>query len=205
MVDRFIRGGIIAAITGGLLLAVGAFLPLLPPDYERFSDEVVTGLYGVSSALRFTGTILIGWGLVAIYLRQADRAGRFGLVALIACLASLALQEGWMFADLFVAPAFAGSAPQILDGDTPGRLAAGFLAAWIANTSFVLLGIATLRARVLPKACGIALIVAGGVTLLPLPVDGPAFEVVIGIAVAAAAASAIKSPAPAPLVPQHTF
>ena len=30
--DRFIRGGIIAAITGGLLLALGAFLPLLPPD-----------------------------------------------------------------------------------------------------------------------------------------------------------------------------
>lgn len=202
--DRFIRGGIIAAITGGLLLALGAFLPLLPPDYERFSDEVVTGLYGVSSALRFTGTILTGWGLVAIHLRQANRAGRFGLVAVIACLANLALQEGWMFSDLFVAPAFAGSAPEILNGDTPGRLAAGFLAAWIANTALVLLGIATLRARVLPKACGIALIVAGGVTLLPLPVDGPAFEVIIGIAIAAAAASAIKDPAPVALVPQHT-
>jgi hypothetical protein len=129
--------------------------------------------------------------------------GRFGLVALIACLANLALQGGWMFADLLVAPAFAGSAPEILDGDTPGRLTAGFFAAWIANTSVLLLGIATLRARVLPRACGIGLIVAGGVTLLPLPVDGPVFEVIIGIAVAAAGASAFKGRASAAVVAEQ--
>ena len=63
--DRFIRAGIIAAIAGGLLLAVGAFLPLLPPDYEHFSAEVVTARFAVSSALRLAGAILMIWGLSA--------------------------------------------------------------------------------------------------------------------------------------------
>jgi hypothetical protein len=192
--DRFIRAGTVAAVLGGLLLAVGAFLRLLPPHYEHFSDEVVTGAFTVSSALRFTGAILMTWGLVAIYARQADRAGRLGLVAVFACLANMALQGGWMFADLFVAPAFATDASQILDGDSPGRLAAAAMAAWLANSTFVLLGIATLRARVLPKVCGIALIVAGACTVVPLPVDGPAFEVIIGIAftVAGVRASTVR-------------
>jgi hypothetical protein len=202
MMDRFIRAGIIAAIAGGLLLAVGAFLPLLPPDYEHFSAEVVTARFAVSAALRLAGAILMIWGLLGIYLRQADRAGRLGLVAVVACLANLVLQSGWMFADLFVAPAFADSAPQILDGDTPARLAAAFMTAWFANTSFILLGIASLRARVLPKISGIALIVAGGITLLPLPFDGPAFEVVIGIAFALAGIRALPRPLPAPLATQ---
>jgi len=197
--DRFTRAGTVAAILGGLLLAVGSFLRLLPPHYEHFSDEAVTGAFAVSSALRFAGAILMTWGLVAIYLRQADQAGRLGLVAVVACLANMALQGGWMFADLFVAPTFAGSAAEILNADSPGRLAAAGMAAWLANTSFVLLGVASLRARVLPKVCGIALLVAGAVTLVPLPADGPAYELIIGIAFAVAGVRAFGVPAPVPL------
>lgn len=195
--DRFSRAGTVAAVLGGLLLAVGAFLRILPPHYEHFSDEVVTGTFAISSALRFTGAILMTWGLVAIYARQADRAGRLGLVAVVACLANMALQGGWMFADLFIAPTFAEDAAQVLDGNSPGRLAAAAVVAWFANSTFVLLGIATLKARVLPKVCGIALIVAGASALVPLPVDGPVFEVAIGIAftVAGLRAGAVRGPA----------
>jgi hypothetical protein len=199
MMDRFTRAGTVAAILGGLLVAVGSLVRLLPPHYEHFSDEAVTGAFAVSSTLRFAGAILMTWGLVGIYLRQADRAGRLGLVAVVACLANMALQGGWIFADLFVAPTFAESAPQILNADSPGRLAAAGLAAWLANTSFIVLGVASLRARVLPKACGIALVVAGAVTLVPLPVDGPAYEVIIGIAFAIAGVRAVGVPAPVPL------
>jgi cytochrome c oxidase assembly factor CtaG len=199
MMERFIRAGTVAAILGGLLLAVGSFLRLLPPHYEQFSDEAVTGSFLVSSALRFVGAILMTWGLVGIYSRQADRAGRLGLVAIVACLANMALQGGWIFADVFVAPTFADAAPQILNADSDGRLGVAGMAAWLANTSFVLLGVASLRARVLPKICGIALLVAGAVTLVPLPVDGPAYEVIIGIAFAVAGVRAFGVSAPVPL------
>ena len=197
--DRCIRAGTVAAVLGGLLLAVGAFLRVLPPHYEHFSEEVVTDAFAVSSALRFTGAILMTWGLVALYARQADRAGRLGLVGVVACLANMALQGGWMFADLFIAPSFAKDAAQILDGDSPGRLAVAAVVTWFANSTFVLLGIATLKARVLPKACGIALVVAGACALVPLPVDGPAFEVAIGIAFTLAGVRAHAARGPAQL------
>jgi hypothetical protein len=93
--DRFIRSGTVAAILGGLLLAVGSFLRLLPPHYELFSEEAVTTPFAVSSAMRFVGAIFMTWGLVAIYSRQVDRAGRLGLVAIVECLANMALQGGW--------------------------------------------------------------------------------------------------------------
>jgi hypothetical protein len=104
----------------------------------------------------------------------------------IACVVNLVLQASWMWADLFVAPLLAVHAPEILDGGDMGRLGIAFLAAWVANTSFVLLGIASLRSRVFPRGLGISLIVAGAITLIPLPVDGPAYEVVIGACFVAA-------------------
>ncbi|MGW3118495.1 hypothetical protein ACWDBW_15390 [Streptomyces sp. NPDC001107] len=190
---RFIHTGTAAAVAGGLSLALGAALQLLPQP-AKFSDQVVTDTFAASSALRFVGAICITWGLVSIHLRQVDQVGRFGLVAIVACMANMALQTGWIFADLFITPALADQAPQILDGDTPGRMAIGFLAAWLANASFVLLGIATLRARILPKACGIGLIIAGVIALLPLPVDGAAYELVIGAAISVAGAFALREP-----------
>jgi hypothetical protein len=200
--DRFIRGGIAAAILGGLLLAAGAALTTVSAGHQQFSDQVLTGVFTVSATLRFTGGILMTWGIISLYLTQADRAGRLGLIAVIACLASMALQTGWMFCDLFAAPSFAHAAPQVLNGDTPGRLAVGAMAAWLANTSFILLGIVTLRARVLPKMSGLALIIAGAITLVPLPADGPVYEVIIGIAFAVAGARALTGAARVPLPAQ---
>lgn len=108
-------------------------------------------------------------------------------------MANLVLQAGWMFSDLFVAPVLADVAPQILDGDTPSRLGIGFMLAWLANTSLVLLGFAVLRTRSLPLPVGWGLIVAGAVTLVPLPVDGPIYEIVIGVALVVAAAAARRT------------
>jgi hypothetical protein len=196
--DRFIRGGIAAVILGGLLLAAGASLATVSAGHQQFSDQVLTGVFTASAALRFTGAILMTWGIISLYLAQADRAGRLGLIAVVACMANMALQTGWMFCDLFAAPSFAHAAPEILNNPS-GPLTAGFLAAWLANISFVLLGIASLRARVLPRTSGLALITAGVITLVPLPADGPVYEVIIGIAFAIAGARALTGAARAPL------
>jgi hypothetical protein len=196
--ERFIRGGIAAAILGGLLLAAGAALAVMPAGHQQFSDQVLTGMFTAAAALRFSGAILMTWGVISLYLAQADQAGRLGLVAVVACLANMALQGGWMFCDLFAAPSFAHAAPEVLNNPS-GPLTVGFMAAWLANISFVLLGIATLRARVLPKTTGFALIAAGAITLVPLPADGPVYEVIIGIAFAIAGARAHTGAARAPL------
>ena len=196
--ERFIRGGIAAAILGGLLLATGASLMLAPAGDQQFSDMAATGIFTVAAALRFTGAMLMTWGVISLYLAQADRAGRLGLIAVVACLASMALQTGWIFCDLFAAPSFAHAAPGVLNNPS-GPLIAGFMAAWLANISFVLLGVATLRARVLPSTSGLALITVGVITLVPLPADGPGYEVIIGIVFAIAGARALTGTARVPL------
>jgi hypothetical protein len=114
----------------------------------------------------------------------------------------MALQAGEMFTDLFVAPSFAHAAPQVLNHPS-GLLLVGFIAAWLARASFILLGIASLRARVLPKTSGFALIAAGAITLVPLPGgDQAVYEVIIGIAFAVAAARALTASTRAPLPAQ---
>jgi hypothetical protein len=113
----------------------------------------------------------------------------------------MTLQTGWMFSDLFIAPSFAHAAPEILNNGS-GPMTVGFMAAWLANVSFILLGIATLRARTLPKTSGLALIAAGAITLVPLPADGPVYEVIIGIAFTIAGARALTASIRAPLPAQ---
>jgi hypothetical protein len=195
--ERFIRGGIAAAVLGGLLVAAGAALTVVSAGHQQFSDQVLTGVFTVSAALRFTGAILMTWGIISLSLAQADRAGRLGLIAVVACMANMALQTG-IFCDLFAAPSVAHPAPGVLNNPS-GPLTAGFMAAWLANISFVLLGIATLRARVLLRTSGLALIAAGVITLVPSPADGPAYEVIIGIVFAIAGARALTGAARAPL------
>lgn len=174
--DRFVRTGTWAGVLGGLLLATGAGVLLaFGPGWLKDSTTA-------SSVLRLTGAVLMTWALVALYARQADKAGIFGLAAIIACLVNMLLQAGWMFADLFIAPSIESLSPGLLDGATPPRLGTGFMIAWLANVSFLLLGVATFRARVLPRTCAIALAAAGVITLVPIPVDGPAYEVLIGLA-----------------------
>jgi hypothetical protein len=186
-VDRFIRLGTLAGAIGGVLLAAGAAVTL------AFGQAWLADSTTVSSCLRLAGAMLITWGLIALYLRQADAAGRLGVLAVVACLINMMLQAGWMFADLFIAPSIESLSPGLLDGSTPPRLGVGFMLAWLANASFVLLAVATLRARVLPRTTGIAIAVAGAVTLIPLPVDGPAYEVLISLAFTTAALTAIPT------------
>lgn len=185
--ERFLHTGRIALIVGGLLLAAGSALQAVTAGGQPFSAQVTTTAFAAAASLRLLGAIGMLVGVTAVYLPTADRSGRFGLVAYLLVVANLVLQAAWMWADLFVTGAFAVHAPGVLDGtvDT-ARMGIGFMLAWVFNASFLLLGIAVLRSRVYARGVGIALIVMGAITLLPLPVDGPVFEVVIGVAAAVA-------------------
>lgn len=192
--SRFLTYGYTLAILGGLLLASGAGLQAATTNGQAFSAQVLTTTFAVSATLRLVGAIAMTIGFMALYVRAADSAGRFGLLAFTLVVANMMAQAAWMWSDLFVTGTLAEYAPGVLDGTIDsGRLGVGFLAAWILNASIALLGIALLRARVFPRTVGIALIVAGAITALPLPVDGPVYEVIIGLAVLVAGLAAHRS------------
>lgn len=202
--QRFLSFGYLMAVLGGLLLATGSGVQALVTD-PALSVAAPTTAFAITALLRLSGAIAILIGLTAIYVRCADRAGRFGLAAYALVVANFILQAGWMWADLFVAPTLASVAPGILDGTVSApRLSIALLTAWFMNASIALLGVAVLRARTLPRTVGISLLVMGVVTLIPLPVDGPVYETVIGAACVVAGVAARRgssvSIATAPMV-----
>jgi hypothetical protein len=198
--SRFLSYGYVAATGGGLLLVLGAALALTGVN-EPFSAQVVTTGFVVSSAIRLVAAVGMIIGLTAIFLRAVEAAGRLGLVAYTLVIANMILQAGWMWSDLFLTGALAENAPGLLDGELQDtRMTLGFLSAWLLNTSFALLGIAVLRSRVHPRVVGLGLVAMGAITLIPLPVDGPAYEMVIGLALAVAGYGAWRSRPSATLI-----
>jgi hypothetical protein len=209
--QRYLSFGYWTAIVGGVLLTIGAVLSTnLDHVAVPFSAQVASSLWVVSAALRLAGTIGVTLGLTAVYVRESERARLLGLIAYALVTINLIVQAGVMFTDLFIAGAFSKYAPGVLDGTMEdGRLSAGFLLAWVLPFSFLLLGIASLRAGVYRKVVGWAFIVMGAATLVALPFNGPVVEVTIGVACVVVGAFArrvpelvIESPTPASVLAQ---
>lgn len=200
---RFLSVGYAALVLGGALLALGSGLTWIQQSGgDPFSQRATTTVFVVGSLLRLLGAIGMLLGFTAIAAGQADRAGRLGLVAYVLVVVNMVLQVGWMWADSFLSGALSRYAPAILDGDVnDARMSAAMMTAWILNTSILLLGVAVLRARVFGRLVGWSLVVAGGITLLPLPVDGPGFEVIIGVACLLAGLGVLRSSPAARLEP----
>lgn len=201
---RFLSFGYAALVVGGLLLATGAGLQSTLGS--PLSAIAVTPAFAISAALRLAGATGMILGMTAITAAASIRGGRLALLAGLLVTANLVLQAGWMWADLFLSHAVVAAAPGILDGtidDT--RLTIGFLTAWFMNASFALLGVVVLRTRVHRRLAGWGLVLMGVITLIPLPVDGPIYEVIIGLAcVVVGVATRTSTTAPTQLEAQDT-
>jgi hypothetical protein len=104
-----------------------------------------------------------------------------------------------MFSDTFIVRTLATYAPSVVDGkNSPQLLGIGFMLAWLFNATFILFAIAMWRAKVYSKWATLGILLAGLITLVPLPVDGPIYEIIIGVAFAGALFAALRS---APRVP----
>ena len=144
-----------AALIAALPLQVAGFL-MHPPNEEL--QSVLQGAYGPSHLILFVSWVLAMLGLPALYLTQAARAGRLGLVAFVVTMGATAYHLYLTLYEASAVPVVADSpGAQALVGEG-GALAHGAGAlgplAGILLLGFPLLGIATLRAQVLPRIVG---------------------------------------------------
>ena len=138
--NRFLRTGYWALLLGGAVLAAGAALSLTVAG--TLSQQALSGRFELGAVLRMLGTTAIIVGVGALAARQADRAGRFGIVAYLLTVASLVLHAGWMFSDAFISGAMAAHAPGVLDGTIDdSRIGLAAMAGWIANAMVLLLAV----------------------------------------------------------------
>src|SRR5262249_53267175 len=118
-------------------------------------------------------------GITGLYARQADRAGFLGLAGFVLLFTSWAFQTAFVFAEAFILPPLAAVAPEFVDGalgisyghtGTVNHGAMPTLYSVLVGITYMLgglvFGIATFRARILPRWPAGLLAVAAALTPL---------------------------------------
>lgn len=165
--DNLIRATGPFAIMAGLIFA--CIQPIHPPD---FVSSVTTTPWAIIISIKFAMCLFFIVGTAGLYFRQMSTAGWLGLAAFVLFASSWWLQTGYVFAELFVLPPLASVSPEFVDSvlgivnQHPGTLDIGAMGTVYGVLSVlyllggILLGVATVRAGVLPKVPSIVLAVA---------------------------------------------
>jgi hypothetical protein len=177
---KLIRWSGLAAVIAGIIFAV--IQPIHPLEVVA---SVTTPAWAIITGFKTAMCLLFLLGITGIYARQAIKAGWLCLAGFLLLFLSWALQTAFVFAEAFILPLLATSAPQFVNG-VLGNLARGEASAvdlgalpliynlGVAVTYMLgglLFGIATLRAGILPRwAAGLLAVTA---TLTPLAALAP--------------------------------
>ncbi len=175
-----IRLGGLVAVLAGVLLLIGDLLSLTI-DFENLSKSATTASYAFVFTLYLLGTVLLLVGLVSLYVRQSEAAGVLGLVGFLTAFLGTAMVMGAVWAQLFVAPSLALEAPGFLEAEqVAGPVDLGFTLTFaLVAVGWLLFGLATLRARVYPRAAAIVLMVGAVVGFIPVPLSGIVLDVAV--------------------------
>jgi hypothetical protein len=153
--ERTIRwsGGI--GVLAGVLYAVGALLHPVGEDLAA----VLNPRWIPSHVVYWIAAILMTVGLGGIHARQARESGRLGLMSLILAMGGTVVVSGIFFLVSTAIPLIATQAPALFErAMTPPSWAMPAVIAGFA-LGYVMFGLATIRAGVLPRAAGVILVV----------------------------------------------
>jgi hypothetical protein len=194
--SSLIRWAGLAALVAGIIFA--GIQPIHPPDEL---SSVTTGTWAIITTLKTVMCLLFLVGITGIYARQVKEAGWLGLAGFLLLILSWWLQTAFVFAEAFILPPLATTAPEFVDG-VLGTLAAGRasevnLGALPAIYNLgvgipymlggLLFGIATLRAGILPRwpagLLAVAAVLTPAAALLPHAIQRLA-AIPVGLALA---------------------
>jgi hypothetical protein len=194
--SNLIRWTGLAALVAGIIFA--GIQPIHPPDEL---SSVTTGEWAIITTLKTVMCLFFLLGITGIYARQVEKAGWLGLAGFLLLTLSWWLQTAYVFAEAFIMPLLATTAPQFVDSFL-GTIAAGRasevnLGALPAIYSLgvgipymlggLLFGIATLRAGILPRwpagLLAVAAVLTPAAALLPHAIQRLA-AIPVGIALA---------------------
>ncbi|MCL4863148.1 MAG: hypothetical protein KJZ93_27330 [Caldilineaceae bacterium] len=156
--SNLIRWSGLAAMAAGIIFA--GIQPIHPPDVL---SSVTTGAWAIIMPLKLAMCLLFLIGIVGLYTRQVEQAGWLGLAGFLLFSLSWWLQTGYVFAEVFILPVLATEAPQFVESflgivnGSPGEMNLGALVPTYAAVGILymlgglLVGIATLRAGILPR------------------------------------------------------
>jgi hypothetical protein len=172
--SNLIRFSGLALVPAGIVFS--SIQPIHPPDVV---ESVTTSAWAIITSLKTAMCVLFLVGITGLYARHAEKAGLLGLVAFLVLGLSWTLQTMFVFAEAFILPPLAATAPVFVDGllgISYGHTGGVDLGALPIIYSIgvginymlggLLFGIATLRAGILPRLPAALLALAA--TLTPL-------------------------------------
>ena len=166
---KLIRWSGLISLLAGVLYALAAFLHPVGEDLAAItSPKWVTAhlVYWVS-------VILMQLGLVGLYARQVEKAGWLGLAGFVLAFIGTGLVESILIMVSTIMPLIGAEAPTIFDQamTPPAFLLLLFIGGF--GLGYILFGVATMRAGVLPRWSGLLLII--GVSFFMIS-ESPLFD-----------------------------
>jgi hypothetical protein len=161
----------LAALVGGIIFA--GIQPIHPPD---FRPSVTTDAWAIITSLKLAMCFLFLAGIAGISVRQMEKAGWLGLAGSVLFSLSWALQSGFVFAEVFILPTLATDSPSFVDSflgvvnGSPGEMNIGaivpayMMVGILYLTGGLMFGIATVRAKVLPRTPAVLLAITALLT-----------------------------------------
>lgn len=152
-----IRWSGLGTIVAGALVAI---FPLVHPNHD--AAGYTSAIWVPAHLTPHVGAVLALFGLVGLLARQLERAGWFGVVGFVtAFIGTASLLTGAMI-EAFIIPFMGLQTPDVVDGPPPPGVGEAFMTISVLfAVGYVVLGIATARAGVLPRSVGILLAVGG--------------------------------------------
>jgi hypothetical protein len=174
--------GLSAVVTGILFTAI---LPIRPPDGLT---SVNTSSFILLTSLKTAMSIFGLLGITGLYARQVEKSGWLGLAGYVLLTTFFALQMCFSFIEPTILPLLTSMAPAFVESalamrsGVVGSMNLGALATVYSLTSILFLfglllfGIATFRARILPRRAAALLALSGPLAgimfrLLPQQLD----------------------------------
>jgi hypothetical protein len=164
--------GLSAVLAGICYVGVGLFHPANLPSSVTTTPWLAAHL--LACATCFFGLL----GLAGLYARQAPRSGWLGLAGFVLLSSWLMIIMGFSFVEAFILPQAGTVTPAFVEGwmgmfnGTPSTVDLGVLPTlWTLSAPLYILGglsfgVATFRARILPRGAG--LLLAAGTALAPV-------------------------------------
>lgn len=150
-----IRWSGIGTVLTGVLLAL---FPFLHPNHDEAG--YASAAWIPVHVLPNLGMLLLLFGLIGLLARQLHRAGRLGVIGFAVAFAGTAMLLTGAQLELFIFPFVGLNAPQLMRGGPPrGMIEMQMLTGLVFLVGYVALGVATVRAGVLPRGVGVLLAV----------------------------------------------
>ena len=164
--SNLIRWAGLSAMAAGIIFVV---VQMIHPSsiLSSVTTDAWANVHFLSIAMCLFGL----YGITGLYARQSDKAGWLGLVGYLLLSLWFAITAPFLFVEAFIEPLVATTAPKFVESllalvnGSAGEVNLGLFATLYSLTALlymlggVLFGVATFRARILPRWAGILLAV----------------------------------------------